>query len=98
MWGVTELRVNAKPHSKTEDLIEKIKEVMGSLDRDTVAKACRGFWSRIEPLRAISSNSLILNTFICYYFFTSIKSVNFQLCYIIFNITVKNSGNIAATL
>jgi hypothetical protein len=31
--------VKAKPHNKTEDLILKIKEVMGSLDRDTVAKA-----------------------------------------------------------
>jgi hypothetical protein len=52
VWGVTELRVNAKPHSKTEDLIEKIKEVMGSLDRDTVAKACRRFRSRIEAVVA----------------------------------------------
>ena len=35
--GVSELRVNLKPHNKTEDLILKIKEVMGSLERDTVA-------------------------------------------------------------
>jgi hypothetical protein len=40
-WGVTESKVKAKPHNKTEDLIQKIKEVIGSLDRDTVAKACR---------------------------------------------------------
>jgi hypothetical protein len=31
--------VKGKPHKKTEDLILKIKEVMGSLVRDTVAKA-----------------------------------------------------------
>jgi hypothetical protein len=31
--------VKAKPHNKTETLILKIKEVMRSLDRDTVAKA-----------------------------------------------------------
>jgi hypothetical protein len=37
--GVSELMAKAKPHYKTEDLILKIKEVMGSLDRDTVAKA-----------------------------------------------------------
>jgi hypothetical protein len=38
--GVSELQVNAKPHDKTEDLIPKMKAVMGSLDRDTVVKAC----------------------------------------------------------
>jgi hypothetical protein len=52
VWGVTELRVNKKPHNKTEDLIQKIKEVMGSLDRDTVAKACKRFRSRIEAVVA----------------------------------------------
>jgi hypothetical protein len=38
--GVSELQVNAKPHDKIEDLIQRMKAVMGSLDRDTVAKAC----------------------------------------------------------
>jgi hypothetical protein len=38
--GVSELQVNAKPHDKIEDLIPKMKAVMGSLDRDTVVKAC----------------------------------------------------------
>jgi hypothetical protein len=37
--GVSELKVNAKPHNKIEDLIQKMKAVMGSLDRGTVAKA-----------------------------------------------------------
>jgi hypothetical protein len=46
--GVSELMVKAKPHNKTEDLILKIKEVMGSLDRDTVAKAFKWYTSRIE--------------------------------------------------
>jgi hypothetical protein len=71
VWGVTELKVNAAPNKKTEDLIKKIKEVMGSLDRDTVAKACRRFQSRIRPsspLTAISSDSSILNTFLCNFF------------------------------
>jgi hypothetical protein len=31
-------------------LVAKIKEVMGNLDRDTVAKAYRCFWIRIEEL------------------------------------------------
>jgi hypothetical protein len=31
---------DSKPHNKIEDLIQKMKEVMGSLDRDTKAKTC----------------------------------------------------------
>jgi hypothetical protein len=53
---VTELKVNAAPHNKTEDLIKKIKEVMGPLDRDTVAKACRRFRSRIEAVVEADGN------------------------------------------
>jgi flagellar biosynthesis regulator FlbT len=44
--------VNAAPHNKTEDLLKKIKEVMGSLDKDTVAKACSRIRSRIEGVVA----------------------------------------------
>ena len=40
--------VKAKPHNKTEDLILKIKEVMVSLDRDTVANAYNSYTARIE--------------------------------------------------
>ncbi len=40
VWGVSELQVNAEPHNKIEGLIQKMKAVMGSLDRDTEAKAC----------------------------------------------------------
>jgi hypothetical protein len=41
--------VKAKPLNKTEDLILKIKEVMGgSLDRDTVSKAYNSYTARIE--------------------------------------------------
>jgi hypothetical protein len=50
VWGVTELRVKAKPRNKSKDLIQKMKEVMGSLARDTLAKACTSFRSRIEGL------------------------------------------------
>ena len=45
--GVSELRVNAKSRNKYKDLIQKMKEVMGSLSRDTMAKACTSFRSRI---------------------------------------------------
>ena len=48
--GVSEFRVNAKPHNKTVYLIPKIMEVMESLDRDTVAKAFRMFRSSSEAV------------------------------------------------
>ncbi len=47
MLGEFELRVLAKSRNKTEDLIQKIKEVKGSFNRDTVAKACKSLRSRI---------------------------------------------------
>jgi hypothetical protein len=43
----SELWVIAKSCKKTEDLIQKIKEVMGSFNRDTVAKAFKSLRSRI---------------------------------------------------
>jgi hypothetical protein len=39
--------VMAKSRNKTEDLIQKIKEVMGSFNRDTVKKVCKSLRSRI---------------------------------------------------
>ncbi len=34
VWGVSESKVNAKPHNKIEDLFQKMKAlVVGSLDR-----------------------------------------------------------------
>jgi hypothetical protein len=48
LWGVSELSVNANSGHKSKDLIQKTKEVMGSLARDTLAKACTSFRSRIE--------------------------------------------------
>ncbi len=57
-WGVFELRVTAKSRNKSKDLIQKIKEVMGSLARDTVAKACMSFRSRIEALFTADGNCI----------------------------------------
>ncbi len=45
--GVSKVRVSAKSHSRLKDLIQKMKEVMGPLVRETPAKACRSFRSRI---------------------------------------------------
>jgi hypothetical protein len=48
LWGVSELRVIAKFRNKSKDLIQKMKEVMGSLARVFLAKACESFRSGIE--------------------------------------------------
>jgi hypothetical protein len=50
VWGEFELWVSAKSRNKTEDLIQKIKEVMGSLIKNTVAKAFKSLMSRIEAV------------------------------------------------
>ncbi len=50
VWGVSELRVKAKSRNKSKDLIQKVKEVMGSLVRDILAKACTSFRSKIEAI------------------------------------------------
>jgi hypothetical protein len=47
VWGESEVWLIAKSSNKTEDLIQKIKEVMGSFNRDTVAKVCKSLRSRI---------------------------------------------------
>ncbi len=53
VWGSSELRVNAKFHkfhNIFKDLIQKMKELVGSLARDILAKACTSFRSRIEAV------------------------------------------------
>jgi hypothetical protein len=50
--GVSEFRVNAKPHNKTVYLIPKIMVVMEFLASDTVAKAYRRFRSSSEAVVA----------------------------------------------
>jgi hypothetical protein len=56
--GVSELRVKAKSRNKSKDLIQKLKEVMGSLTRDTLAK---GPGSRLSPqLMVVLLNILIV--------------------------------------
>jgi hypothetical protein len=45
VWGESEVWVIEKSHNKTKDLIQKMKEVLGSFNRDTVVKACK----RLRP-------------------------------------------------
>jgi hypothetical protein len=47
VWGESEEWLIAKSRNKTQDLIQKIKEVMGSFNRDTVAKVFKSLRSRI---------------------------------------------------
>jgi hypothetical protein len=56
--GVSDLKVNAKPHNRIEDLFQKMKVLVGFLDRDTMAKACKRFRSRIEAF--ITANNHFL--------------------------------------
>ena len=41
VWGEFEVWVIEKSHNKTKDLIQKMKEVLGSFNMDTVVKACK---------------------------------------------------------
>ncbi len=50
--GVPELDVNKSPHKTLDSLVHKIKELMGSLKRNTVATACKYFRPRTEAVVA----------------------------------------------
>jgi len=95
------LRVKAKFRNKSDDLIPKMKEVMGSLARDTLAKAFMSFRSRIEAL--CTADGSFIEYVDCQYvsllivFYVN-KSGWFSsvLCYL--KERKKKSGFIAATL
>ena len=55
--GVSELRIIAQLHNKSKGLIPKIKKVMGSLDRNTVA--CKRFRSQIETVVAVDGSFIV---------------------------------------
>ncbi len=50
MLGVFELHINKAHHNTAASLMATIKELMGNLDKDTVAKACHSFQTRIEAV------------------------------------------------
>jgi hypothetical protein len=47
VWGESEVWVIEKSLNKTKGLIQKMKEVLGSFNRDTVVKACKSLRPRI---------------------------------------------------
>jgi hypothetical protein len=48
VWGESEVWVIEKSPNKTKDLIQKMKELLGSFNRDTVVKAFKSLRSRIQ--------------------------------------------------
>jgi hypothetical protein len=68
VWGVSEFRVKAKSRNKSKDLIQKMKEEMWSLARDTLTKVCTSFRSRMRlssQLMVVLLNMLIVNMYLC---------------------------------
>ncbi len=77
MLGVAKLDVNKSPQNNSDSLVHKMTEMTGNPDKNAMAKACKGFMSRIEALLEAEGKSLtktILYTFFLHNFFTSIKS------------------------
>jgi hypothetical protein len=56
--GVFELHANKASHNTVVSLLVKIKELMGKLDKDTAAKACRGFRTKIEAVVKVKGDFL----------------------------------------
>jgi hypothetical protein len=50
------LDVNKSAQKTSDSLVNKIKEVMGILERDTVAKACKQFRPYVEVVVAADCN------------------------------------------
>ncbi len=72
VWGISGLHVNKTPDNNAAFLMQKIMEIMGSLGRDTMANACRQFWSMVEAMVVDDGNffldKIILSMF-TYHFF-----------------------------
>ncbi len=47
VWGESKVWVIEKSHNKTKDLLQKMKEVLGFFNRDTVVKACKSLRPKI---------------------------------------------------
>jgi hypothetical protein len=50
LWGIAELQVNKCFHNTTDSLVQKRKEVIDSINRDTVVRACKHYRSRIKAV------------------------------------------------
>ena len=52
VWGVLESEVNSRPYNNKEALKAAIRDAMTNVDRNTIAKACSSFQSRLEKVVA----------------------------------------------
>ena len=101
LWSECERETNAAPHTSVASLKPKIKMVMANLDRDTVAKACRRFRTRLEAMVAANSNFIkLLCNGLLYEKYIKIlcKSEYNCACYFIFRLVINYSHFIASTL
>jgi hypothetical protein len=73
---VLEFLNNEASHNTFPSLVVKIKELMGNLDKDTVAKASHGFHTKIETIVEINGDffNKMLDDNIAFIFFKSNKS------------------------
>jgi hypothetical protein len=55
-WSVARLDVNKSSQKTSGSLAHKIKEVMGSLQWDTVARACKWFRPRTEAKAMVAAD------------------------------------------
>jgi len=85
--GVSGLRANLKPHNKTENLLPKIKEVMRSFDRNTMAKACMSFRSWMEAV--FTADGIFIEyddcqyvSLLIFFYFNKIGWFSAELCHL----------------
>jgi hypothetical protein len=62
--GVSLLHVNKTPYNTAAFLMQKIMAMMGSFDRDTMAKDCRQFWSMVEAVMMVDGNFFKIKSFL----------------------------------
>ncbi|EZA52948.1 hypothetical protein X777_07644 [Ooceraea biroi] len=56
VWSICEREVNKQPHSNKEAVKAKIENIMMSMDKEKLIKACSRFRSRIESIIAANGD------------------------------------------
>ncbi len=56
LFGIARLDVNKSPQDNSDSLVHKMTEMMGNPDKNTMARACKHFMSRIEALVEADGN------------------------------------------
>ncbi len=85
-FGVSELRVNLKPHKKPRTYSQRSRRWWSPSTGTPWRRPARGLGQDQRSsslLMAVWLNKLFLNMFLCNFAFTLLKSDDFQLCYVI---------------